>query len=593
MNNRNKFFQDENIFGEKPFAAVFGKNTAAYYEKLAEAQLKDAELWALLERQFKKRYDVSDGGWRGEFWGKLMRGACMVYAYLKDEELYRLLERSALNIISLADGNGRISSYSVDNEFFGWDMWGRKYVMLGLEYFYDVAESEEVKDKIMRALIRQADYIVKKIGDGEGQKPINTTSAAWGAINSVSVLQPFVKLYKLTGKAEYEAFIQMLIKTRINGNFNLFLAAKENVKAPYEYPVTKAYEIISCFEGLLDYYELTGKKEYLGICERFADAVLKTDFTVVGGVGCYDEYFNNSTKKQVEKSEIHKQETCVTVTLMKFLVNLFRLTGDTKYTDAIETSFFNAYLGAFNVTPVTGHLAVPCFYSYSPIFDEPRSTLMGGCKSLSGYAVCGCCVAIGAAGLGVLPAISATGSEESVTINLFLSGEYSGSGTEFKTESDYPDGGNVKITFGNVKESVRRIKIRIPGWTEEFRVLVNGAKAEYLKDGGYAVLSGIKTGDVLNISFSDGIKVISSESVDEKTSGLYALRKCATVLCADSAETDLKAAHALTDERNCSFIKDGERYEVSTKDGKTIFKAYRATGKDYYLPRNISVWIKK
>ena len=593
MNNKENFFANENIFGEKPFAAKFGRDVDLYYEKIADAQLKDAEFWSLLERQFEKRYDVSDGGWRGEFWGKLMRGGCMVYSYLKDEELYSVLERSVLKIISLADADGRISSYPAENEFFGWDMWGRKYVMLGLEFFYDVAKTEAVKKKIIAALIRQADYIIKKIGDGENRKPITQTSAAWGAINSVSVLQPFVKLFKLAGKPEYETFIKMLIKTRINGEFNLFATAEENKKSPYEYPITKAYEIISCFEGLLDYYELTGKKEYLETCVKFASAVLKTDFTVVGGIGCFDEYFNNSTRKQVEKSEIHKQETCVTVTLMKFLVNLFRLTGNTEYIDAAETSFFNAYLGAFNVSDITGHIAVPCFYSYSPVYDEPRYTLMGGCKSLSNYAVCGCCVAIGAAGLGVLPAISATGSEKSVTINLFLPGEYSGFGTDFKIVSDYPDGGNVKIVFGTVKESVSELKIRIPAWSDEPEIVLNGNPVRADKENGYAVITGIKSGDTLGVAFSDGITVISSSSVNENVSDLYALRKCATVLCADSAETDLKAVHPLCDDKNCVFVKDGENYIVDVKDGKIPFKVYRNAGKDFYLPRNISVWIKK
>ncbi len=593
MKNDFKFFESKNVFGEKPLATIFDERINEYYAKLAEAQLKDGELWSLLERQFKFRYDVSDGGWRGEFWGKLMRGGCMVYSYLKDEELYSMLERSAMAIISLADEEGRISSYPEENEFFGWDMWGRKYVMLGLSYFYDIAKSERVKERIITALTRQADYIVKKIGDGAGQKPITATSAAWGAINSVSVLQPFVKLFKLTGKSEYEDFIKTLIKTRILNGFNLFEAAKENKKTPSEYPVTKAYEIISCFEGLLDYYEITGEKEYLGICVNFADAVLKTDFTVIGGIGCYDEYFNGSTAKQVEKSEIHKQETCVTVTLMKYLANLFRLTGDTKYVDAAETSFFNAYLGAYNVTSVTGHIAVPCFYSYSPIFDEPRPTLMGGCKSLSNYAVCGCCVAIGAAGLGVLPALSATGGENGVTLNMFLTGGYSGAGTDFNIVSDYPDGGNVKITFGKVKESVNKVRIRIPSWSAVPEIFVNGVKKDFYTENGYAVLTEIKTGDCVNVAFSDEIKVISSQSVNEKVSDLYALKKCATVLSADSAETDLKCYYDLADENNCAYIKEGEKYIVETENGKVPFTAYRNAGKDFYRPRDISVWIKK
>lgn len=46
------------------------------------------------------------------------------------------------------------------------------------------------------------------------------------------------------------------------------------------------------------------------------------------------------------------QETCVTVTLMKFLYHLTMLTGNSKYVDAFETSYYNAYLGAINTEGV-------------------------------------------------------------------------------------------------------------------------------------------------------------------------------------------------------------------------------------------------
>ena len=62
MKNDFKFFESKNVFGEKPLATIFDERINEYYVKLAEAQLKDGELWSLLERQFKFRYDVSDGG---------------------------------------------------------------------------------------------------------------------------------------------------------------------------------------------------------------------------------------------------------------------------------------------------------------------------------------------------------------------------------------------------------------------------------------------------------------------------------------------------------------------------------------------------
>ena len=48
------------------------------------------------------------------------------------------------------------------------------------------------------------------------------------------------------------------------------------------------------------------------------------------------------------------QETCVTVTLMKFFYGLAMLTGSSKYVDAFETSLYNAYLGAVNTEKVVG-----------------------------------------------------------------------------------------------------------------------------------------------------------------------------------------------------------------------------------------------
>ena len=38
-------------------------------------QLLKTRLWDLFANQFVLRTDGSDGGWRGEYWGKMMRGA--------------------------------------------------------------------------------------------------------------------------------------------------------------------------------------------------------------------------------------------------------------------------------------------------------------------------------------------------------------------------------------------------------------------------------------------------------------------------------------------------------------------------------------
>ena len=99
---------------------------------------------------------------------------------------------------------------------------------------------------------------------------------------------------------------------------------------PYQYPVTKAYEMMSFYEGLLAYYEVTGEKKYFDAVVRFMDLVEKSDVTIIGCSGCTHELFDNSAVMQTEYHENIMQETCVTVTWMRVNRRLFELTGDAK-----------------------------------------------------------------------------------------------------------------------------------------------------------------------------------------------------------------------------------------------------------------------
>lgn len=106
--------------------------------------------------------------------------------------------------------------------------------------------------------------------------------------------------------------------------------------------------MMSCFEGLLEYYKVTGEKKYLAAVENFVDMVVKTDYTIIGCSGCTHELFDNSTEKQTEETDGVMQETCVTVTFMKLAAKLFLLTGKAKYAEIIERSGLNALFGAVN-----------------------------------------------------------------------------------------------------------------------------------------------------------------------------------------------------------------------------------------------------
>ncbi len=448
---------------------------------IEDFQLLRPDLWKRFVNQFREEDADAEAGWRGEYWGKMMRGAALTYAYTKNPELYRLLAETVRDMMGAADEDGRISSYARHHEFDGWDLWARKYVLLGMQYFIEICEDEGFKAEIVESMCRQADYIIARIGkESEGKKPITKATRHWRGLNSSSILEPMVRLYSLSGDKRYLDFATYIVDEGGMDVDNLFKLALEDGLLPYQYPVTKAYEMTSCFEGLLEYYRITGNEDHKTALINFANRVLETDFTVIGCAGCTHELFDHSTVRQANTDNgIIVQETCVTVTLMKFFYQMHLLTGDPKYADAFETSLYNAYLGAVNTERVVEPMimrdhpdwfAEPLpFDSYSPLTAGTRGNGIGGLKLMSDNHYYGCCACIGAAGIGLVPKMHLLTGADGVTMNLYIGGEIktktpSGRCLTLRTETEYPKLGRVKITVDCDSECFA-ISLRNPAWS--------------------------------------------------------------------------------------------------------------------------------
>lgn len=65
----------------------------------------------------------------------------------------------------------------------------------------------------------------------------------WRGLNSCSILEAVVKLYNLTGEKRYFDFASYIVDCGGTDVANIFELAYENKLYPYQYPVTKAYEI--------------------------------------------------------------------------------------------------------------------------------------------------------------------------------------------------------------------------------------------------------------------------------------------------------------------------------------------------------------
>lgn len=584
-----------------------------------ETQLLDADLWAEFIAQFSKKMDGDDRGWRGEYWGKMMRGGCLTYQYTHDRKLFAALKEAVLGLLKKQDKLGRIATYTTETEFNGWDMWCRKYVMLGMIYFLEINENQELRKRIIRALKRHANYIVKYVGDGK--KSIVDTTHIFEGVNTSSILEPFVKLYNLTQEKKYLEFAEHIISIGFTKSQNLIDLVLKKELYPYQYNVKKAYEMMSCFQGLLEYYKITKKPEHLQAVIRFFDIVEETEMTEIGAMGCNYEYFNHSKKAQTEEKFQPMLETCVTVTWMNCCYQLLQFTGDVKYADWIEKSAKNAMMGAVNLQrnkTLNKWLFDPPemipwdpkgmffpFDSYSPILNGRRAIDIGGKRDLTEDGkIYGCCYCIGSAGTAISALYGVMQFDGGYVFNEFDAATYrlktpTGNNFTVKVKGDaFTGNGKIKFTFKMKEREKLSIKLRIPNWSKDTKVYVVGEEMENVQAGTYLdIQREFSNGDCIEIALDNSFTVV-------KQDGKVLVKKGAYVLARDERYEDgfdngaklyvsrkgkVKAKKVQTNKFDCL----GE-YALKTKDGKTITLCdYASAGKNWDNPDNlrITAWI--
>ena len=565
-------------------------------------QLLDKKTWDKFIEVFTEDSDDHDLGWRCEYWGKMMRGACLTYTYHATDELYSVLDYAVRGLLEAQRDDGRFSTYSEGKQFDGWDLWGRKYVLTGMMHFLKICKDESLRTDIIEAISKHADYIAEHVGAGEGQKSILETSTHWLCLNSCTILEPFVELYKLTGKQNYLDFAEYIIGLGGCAGGNLIDLALADEKAPFEYPVNKAYEMMSFFEGVLAYYELTGKEEYLDAVTKFVEKINETDVTIIGCSGCTHELFDNSIIKQTEYNEVQMQETCVTVTWMRVLTRLLLLTGNVAYADRIEKSALNALYGSINTKWEKSfsiedklYFDPVIFDSYSPLYNNRRGLATGGFKRFKSGGFYGCCACIGSAGTAIFPLVSVLKRAEGFVINELIEGVVNektplGNPVTLNATSDYPSDGKYSVAIFLEESEEFTLTLRIPDWCDEAVVKI-GDEMKKVYSGYTTIRREWSDGDTVEIDLEMHLK---SHRLNGKTAYTYG----PLVLARDEMKEGKKTDSEFSPTDHNAFkrlpAESGELLRISLEcEGEDILLTdYASCGKHWNNQNaRVSVWL--
>lgn len=574
--------------------------------------------WTFHVDQF--RYHTDSQAWRGEFWGKMMKGACLGYTYSQDEELYRALESTVRDLLSTQDEQGRITTYSLQEEFKGWDMWGRKYVMVGLETFYDICKDEALKREIIATLRRHADNIMSKVGPAsEGKTPINLSAGDWQGMPASSILEPMVQLYVMTGEGKYLGFSSYIVDEGGAAAANVFQMAYENILSPYQYikDWAKAYEMTACFVGLADYAMVTGSEKWKTAVVNYYKKVAEQEITIAGSGGgdgpSYNvrgmagEQWNNMAREQTNPNIRHMQETCVTAYWIVLGEKVLQMTDDSTVMDQIERSLYNALLGALRGkdVPAVEWTASEFLWDYFSLLSGTRNNNGGGAQP----GLNSCCPANGHTALLLCAWLQVTGGGDGPTVNLYHPGSFtaetpSGKAVTLQIDTAYPAQGDVAVKVSPAGEETFSIRLRIPSWSASTQVLVNGQAAGNVTPGQYLTIRRAwRAGDKVEIRLDMATHIVQSPQGEASGAGEFqALIRGPILLARDARfqEGSVFAGrvfkqdadgNALVTPSNTGLFENHMEFEVQTQTGHIHVTDYASAGSTWDSRSEYAAWL--
>ncbi len=428
--------------------------------------------------------------WAGEFVGKYLISAIQARRMTADPALDALLEEVIGELIASQAEDGYLGPFRKEERLLGnWDLWGHYHAMLALMMWHE----DTGAPKALQTVVRAADLICRIYLDS-GRR---TREAGWPEMN-LAVIHALGRLYRHTGTERYLRMMREIEKDwqETGDYFRCGLNGVEFYKTPLP-----RWESLHNIQGLVELYRITGNEDYRTAYENLWRSIARNDRHNTGGFSTGEQAIGNPyTPGAIE--------TCCTTAWMALSVDMLQLGNDSTVADELELSTWNSMLGSqhpsgrwwtYN-TPMDGHREAS---AHTIVF-----------QSRAGTPELNCCSVNAPRGLGMLSEWALTVHGRDIFVNYY---------GPMRAELDAPGGGRIRLeqeTAYPVDGKVRlrvvpldaasvdlRLHLRLPAWSEQSTLTLNGQKQDGLTSGRYVSIERAwKAEDVLDLNLDMSIR---------------------------------------------------------------------------------------
>ena len=429
--------------------------------------------------------------WSGEFAGKYLTSAVLTWRITRDRRLRALLNRFVDDLIAVQDEDGYLGPHPQDQRLSGktvgdgdlWDVWGHYHCMLGLFIWY-----REVGYKpALEACLRATDAIEHHFY-GSGRR----LNEAGAEEMNMAIAHMFCLLYELTGENRFLDLVREVERdweTPPAGDYVRTALAGQ----PFHETPKPRWESLHDIQAICDLYLITGEEKYARAFEQIWWTILEGDRHNNGG-------FTSGERAVGNPYDPRAIETCCTVSWLAMSVDMLRMTGNPLVADEIELSTFNGMIG--------GQTPSGRWWTYNTPMDGVRKASAHDIvfQAREGSPELNCCSVNGPRGLAMISEWAVMTSPDGPVVNFYgpctiTTKTPSGAPLKLMQETDYPRDGDIVLELGLKNDEPFAIQLRIPSWSSETKVEVDGRSVAVSAPGTYLTLERTwRDGDTIHLS---------------------------------------------------------------------------------------------
>lgn len=290
-----------------------------------------------------------------------------------------------------------------------------------------------------------------------------------------------------------------------------------------------AVRAVYLYTGMADLASETDDTELFEACRRLWESIVNRRMYVTGGIGStvIGEAFSVDYDLPGDTAYA---ETCASIGLMFFASRMLENEVNGEYGDVMERAFYNTVLAGmqldgkrfFYVNPLE---IVPGISGISPTHRHDLA-------SRPRWYACACCPPNVARLISSLGKYAYGENESTSFCHMFAGGKVSfENGMKLRCRTGYPYDFTVIYNI----EKGGKLAVRIPGYSRTFTLTVNGQKADYTLEKGYAYLV-VNDGDAVKLTLDGTPGFVYASSRVPRLTGCTALQRGPLIYCFEGVD---------------------------------------------------------